>query len=110
VAAWIATRTPPAPEALARLLEARLGSRPAGDAPAVAAACVDSAAALLTELLSSGCTTREAALDLLAADALATYAFEAAGDAPERLDALAADAMARLSAIGDRPPRDGAAS
>ena len=102
--AWIAARTPPAPARLAERLAERLGERAAPDPAAVTAACVDEAAALLEQLLSGGCTTRAAALDLLAADALATYAFEAAGEAPERMDALARDAMTRLSAIGERGP------
>jgi len=100
-AGWVTARTPAAPPRLAERLEAQLGAR-GGDAPeAVADACVEGAAALVGELLASGCTTRDAALDLLTADALATYAFEAAGDAPERLVALAHRAMARLSRIGE---------
>ena len=102
-ARWVAGRTPAAPPKLAERLTALLGDgdAAAADPAAVAEACVDGAAALLTDLLSSGCTTRDAALDLLTADALATYAFEAAGDAPERLGELAHRAMVRLSAIGE---------
>jgi hypothetical protein len=44
---------------------------------------------------------RAAALDLLAADALATYAFEAAADDPDAIPARARAAMARLSSFAD---------
>jgi hypothetical protein len=44
---------------------------------------------------------RESALDLLAADALATYALEAAAETPATLEDRALDAMNRLTAIAD---------
>ena len=37
---------------------------------------------MLRALLRDDCATRASALDLLAADALATYAFEAAAESP----------------------------
>lgn len=58
----------------------------------------------LERMLRSGATTRDAALDLLAVDALVTYAFEIAV-VDERslstLDALAAEAMMRIAALAD---------
>ncbi len=55
---------------------------------------------LLTELLRDGCASRDSALDLLTADALVTYAFEAASADPERLDGCAQRAMVRIAALG----------
>jgi hypothetical protein len=44
--------------------------------------------------------SRAQALDLLAADALLTYAFEAAADEPQSLVARADDAMLRIAEVG----------
>ena len=67
-------------------------------------ACLAAGEHLLDGLLNSGSTSRGSALDLLAVDALVTYAFQAAADAPDRLEARAAHAMARIASItGDRP-------
>jgi hypothetical protein len=54
---------------------------------------------LLGELLARPTTGRESALDLLAVDALVTYAFEAASSEPATLGARAGEAMIRLSAL-----------
>jgi hypothetical protein len=43
-------------------------------------------------------TGRDSALDLLAVDALVTYAFEAASETPETLESQAASAIIQLSA------------
>ena len=50
---------------------------------------IDTAEALLADLLALGCAQRDRALDLLAIDALVTYAFEAAAESPETLAARA---------------------
>jgi hypothetical protein len=59
---------------------------------------------LLTLLLAQGCGPRSAAPELLAADALVTYAFEAAAEDPSQtardIEASAARAMARIAALG----------
>jgi hypothetical protein len=52
---------------------------------------------LLRELVSRSATGRESALELLAVDALVTYAFEAAAASPTSLTTTANAAMARLS-------------
>lgn len=46
--------------------------------------------------------SREAATDLLAADALLTYAMEAAAEFNEDLDALAAAATLQIASVGMR--------
>ncbi len=55
---------------------------------------------LVADLLQSNSTSRGSALDLLAADALVTYAFEAASDVPSGLEARASAAMTRIAALG----------
>lgn len=52
----------------------------------------------LERVLRAGATTRDAAGDLLAADAFVTWAFEAAADEPELISSRADDAMRRISA------------
>ena len=71
------------------------------DRPVSADAFLDAADAGMGTLLRGGCLTRESALDLLAIDALVTYAFEAAADEPEQLDDRAVRALARISALAE---------
>jgi hypothetical protein len=94
--AWLAERSPAPPRRLAQRVEQALGDRVHADANHAAELCVDAAAVLLHELLGRA-TGRESALELLAVDALVTYAFEAAAAHPETLTADANTAMARLS-------------
>jgi hypothetical protein len=93
--AWLASRTPaPSRELADRIgqLAAPVSAEPGG----VADRCLLAAERALERLLSTPADTRDAALDLLAIDALVTYAFEAASDEPR---ALARDAMIRLSTV-----------
>ena len=59
---------------------------------------------LLARLLADGCRSRSAAPDLLAADAMVTYAFEAAAEdesmSAAAIGASAALAMTRIAALG----------
>lgn len=100
---WLAQRTPAAPEALAariRELVAESGRRE-GE---VAESLVDAAERVLSRLLREGCATRHSALDLLAADAIATYAFEAAAEASgQNMVELTDAAMLRIAALADVP-------
>ena len=97
VTAWLRGRTPvPPPQLAARIdaLTARIADRdPSADA------FLDAAEAAMGTLLRDGCLTRESALDLLAVDALVTYAFEAAADEAGQLDDRAGRALARISAL-----------
>ena len=99
---WLAGRTPPPPAALADRLRELLAEcdGDARDLP-VADALVRAAEGVLTRLLREGCGTRTSALDLLAADALATYAFEAAAEEPESMQARTERAMVRVAALAD---------
>ena len=100
VGAWLATREPVPPRALAARLRELLGPRAleadAREAPELLLAAGES---VLARLLSEAATTRESALDLLAADALVTYAFEAAGDEPDTLPARVDRAMASIARV-----------
>jgi len=99
LSAWLRARTPvPPPQLVARL-----------DAMTTAIASEEASADVLLAaaeramggLLRDGCLTRGAALDLLAVDALVTYAFEAAADDPEQLEDCAARALARISVLAE---------
>jgi hypothetical protein len=97
---WLARAEPAPPAALAARLAALLGDAPATRDDDAVERCVDGAERVVAGLLREGCTNRDSALDLLAADALATYAFELAGDRPDTLAAVADAAMARFAALG----------
>ena len=102
VRAWIAGRTPPPPASLvARVASLYVDTAPDSPrtAPVQAAGCVDAAERVVGCLIADGATSRASALDLLAADALATYAFEVASDDPATLGALADAAMRRFAAL-----------
>lgn len=103
VAEWLATRTPPPPSPLAE----RVRAMSAPDAPGVprADALCEAAAAALADLVRRERLTRENALDLLAIDALVTYAFEAAADEPDAIEERATRAMARIAALAAPTPR-----
>lgn len=97
---WLATRTPAPPPALAARLRDVLGDalgRDVADGPDLMLAAAER---LVPRLLGGGCRARSAALDLLAADALVTYAFEASSAMPTDLAHRAAESMARIAAIG----------
>lgn len=99
VGEWIARIEPAPPPALHQRmadLVAASASRPVAEVPE---ACLEAGERLLDDLLTSGSTTRSTALDLLAVDALITYAFQAAADDPTRLEERAARAMMRIAAL-----------
>lgn len=100
IADWVAARTAGAPPALTTRVLAALASvldDPADTVPEAALAAADAA---LRQLLARG-GTRAAAPDLLAVDALVTYAFESACDEPDQLVERAAAAMRRVAALAD---------
>jgi hypothetical protein len=100
VGEWLATRTPrPPPQPIGRVVDA-LGPFADEDARRAPERCIEAAERVVARLLHEGRTGRDSAVDLLAADALVTYAFEAAAADPERLTGAAWDAMLRLSGLG----------
>lgn len=56
----------------------------------------DAGASILASLDQTGCTERSSALDLLAADALFTYAFEEAARSCEEIAATARDVLKKV--------------
>jgi hypothetical protein len=103
VADWLEARTPCPPAALGARIAVVLGPDAlAADAADASAHLLAAGERLAATLLASGSTSRESALDLLTADALVTYAFEAASEAPADLAARASDAMARIASLGAR--------
>lgn len=99
VGEWLEERTPAPPHELrARLrdvLDARLDEPRARAFPVV----ISSAESLLAELLALDCAARDRALDLLAVDAMVTYAFEAACEQPDTLATRAMSAMREIAAL-----------
>lgn len=93
---WLASRTPPAPPELAEHLakHARAIATPADPTDTL----MDAGDSAFARVLASGGASRNAAIDLLSADAFVTYAFEAAADDPATLPARADEAMRRISA------------
>ncbi len=102
---WVAAHAEQPPVALRARLDGILNAEDARPDVAVAPALLEAGQALLANIIGSGSTQRDAALDLLTADALVTYAFEAAADDPSTLDARAADAMRAISAVVDARSR-----
>ena len=102
MAAWLAAREPAPPPALAERIEAALGPLGGTDRAGAPDACLGAAERVVRRVLDAGPAAeraRETALDLLCADALVTYAFEAAAEDPARVGERAAAALARLSAL-----------
>lgn len=96
---WLDERTPRPPRALSDRLESALAMRASLAADDVPEALLRASEAIIGDLLGRQESARDSALDLLAADALMTYALEAAAEGIGSLDALASAAMSRVSAI-----------
>jgi hypothetical protein len=95
---WISTRSPVPPAALTERLREVIGrDEPVADRRA--RALLDASLVLLDTVMERAETSRSGALSLLAADALITYAFEAAADDPGSIVPLATEAMERIAAV-----------
>ena len=105
LAGWLDARRPvPPPDLRGRIDSALAGSLDVGEEHACEA-CLRAGERVVESLLRENATSRDTALDLLAADALVTYAFEAASDRPAELASLAESAMARIASLGARDAR-----
>ena len=100
VAEWLGEREPAPPEALLRRLREALGADASRDAGDAAEACRAAGERLLAIVLREDEASRDYALDLLAADALVTYAFEAASSDPGSLSVHAEHAMSSIASLG----------
>lgn len=101
LSAWLDARRPAPPARLRARIDAALGDALSNDASGAAEACLRAGERLAHELLRENATSRDSALDLLAADALVTYAFEAASERPEELAKRSRAAMTRIAALAD---------
>jgi len=99
LAGWLDARRPTPPPALRARIDAALGDALQADADTAVDACLSAGERVVEALLRDNATSRESAVDLLAADALVTYAFEAASERPSELVARGADAMRRIASL-----------
>jgi len=99
VGSWLRDMQPAPPGPLAARLTVLLAPYAHEAIARLPDACLAAGEELLEHLLKSGTTSRATALDLLSVDALVTYAFQAAADHPQELEARAAGAMARIAAL-----------
>ncbi|MES2180456.1 MAG: hypothetical protein V4550_21570 [Gemmatimonadota bacterium] len=98
VGEWLHARSPKPPPALAARLDAALESALAEPLERAPALFLDAGERIAARLMRDE-TSRASALDLLAADALVTYAFEAAGEQSADACALASAAMDRIATL-----------
>lgn len=98
---WLASRTPSPPPRLAARLAAAMPASESSDPNDTPGSLIAAAAAILHETVDQPGNERNgtAALDLLAADALITYAVEAAAEDCERFAALTDEMILRLAAV-----------
>lgn len=99
---WLSDCEPAPPASLATRVAMHLTDAPFAGSSEAAAQCVGAAERVVGQLIEANDTTRASALDLLAADALATYAFELASEQPAELPDLTRDAMVRFAALAHR--------
>jgi hypothetical protein len=96
---WLSSRHPEAPSALKGRITELVAEHPEWNAMSRAEALVEAGEILLGHVLAAAPKDRQAALDLLAADACVTYAFEAAADEPAQFTARADRAMQRIAQL-----------
>lgn len=104
VAEWLRSRASQPPEALARRLDAVLGESLSLSADTIPELFLAKGERLVADLLNTHSTSRNSALDLLTADALVTYAFEAASETPSAIETRASAAMTRIAALCETRP------
>ena len=96
---WLRARQPAPPVSLRARIEALTAGASPSKPPADALAEVAELA--MRDLLRAGCEPRESAIELLAIDAIITYAFEAAADDVASLEARTRTALARIAALAE---------
>lgn len=104
VGGWLASRVPPPPELLHSRISAALGSAAVRHVSETETACLEAAERVLTRLFADGIAGRRDAADLLAADALVTYALEFAAEAPADFAKQATSAMSRFGKLAEVTP------
>jgi len=96
---WLAARQPEAPPALTQCVRELLESHPEWEQLPRVDAFIEASEVLLRRVLEGGAIARANALDLLAADACVTWAFEAAADEPASIAGRAERATNGIAAI-----------
>lgn len=96
---WLTAREPEAPPALAACVRDLLDARPDWEQLPRVDAFIEASEVLLRRVLEGGAIARANALDLLAADACVTWAFEAAADDPVSIAGRAERATNVIAAI-----------
>jgi uncharacterized membrane protein len=99
VGGWLNARAAAPPSRLAARIELAVRDQVPRSATDATESLLDACESLLRDVVARAAAGRESALDLLAADALATYAFEAAADVPASLEEHAREAMRRIGAL-----------
>ncbi len=98
--AWVGEREHTMPPALAAHLREAMAGAERGEVTGTPDRLIAAGIDLVATVAAAEPMSRDQALDLLVADALLTYAFEAAADEPETLVARADAAMRRIAKIG----------
>lgn len=101
LAQWLDLRQPVPPPALRARIDSALGPDLRAESGDPCETLLSAGERLVRQLLAGAATSRDSALDLLAADALVTYAFEAASERPAELRQRAAAAMARIATLAE---------
>ena len=96
---WLKAREPEAPPALMTCVRELLESHPEWEQLPRVDAFIEASEVLLRRVLEGGTVARANALDLLAADACVTWAFEAAADEPSSIAGRAERATNGIAAI-----------
>jgi hypothetical protein len=98
-AEWLSSRKPETPPALMACVRDLLESHPEWERLSRVDAFIEASEVLLRRVLEGGAVARANALDLLAADACVTWAFEAAADDPGTIAGRAERATKDIAAI-----------
>ena len=99
---WLDSRVEEAPAALKARIGVLVDAHPEWEQLPVPEALIAASDLLMAGVLASPEKDRRTALDLLAADACVTYAFEAAAETPARLVGLAETSMLHMAQMIER--------
>lgn len=96
---WLRSRMPEAPQSLVSHIQTLLESQVELESLSRAEAFVEASQRLLRRVLMADPVARASALDLLAADACVTFAFESAADDPPTIPARAKIAKGGIAGV-----------
>ncbi|MHB1311051.1 MAG: hypothetical protein ACYC3L_03455 [Gemmatimonadaceae bacterium] len=96
---WLDSRVEEAPAALKARIGRLVDAHPEWEQMPVPEALIAASDVLMADVLAANARDRRTALDLLAADACVTYAFEAAAETPLMLVGLAERSMRHMALL-----------